>query len=183
MLLKEKKKKCLVYKKYSSSPKSTSPHHPFTPPSTLNYHLALSPPNINIVVEPAGLLIAGQDTIRISHERGEGDLAVDIEGGIATARAPHSDGKVIVLGVAAVVRALQRQRRRRLVRLAGEVVVGLDGSCDAWVGGEKARVVGVEDGEGEARRVLEGDVELAVFARVGEFGVAAYAGGEFGAEV
>lgn len=84
-----------------------------------------------------------------------------------------------------ICRYLQRglYRGTYLVLFTREIIRRLDDAGDACVEIGPARIVGAVDGEAVARSELEGDVDLAVFAGIYDFGFAADFGGEFFIEV
>lgn len=105
---------------------------------------------------------------------GEGDAVVDVEDAVGAAgRVDHArGGDAVGLGVdlaagpdaAAADGGLGRRRvRRRLAEEVGRV----EGACHARVELRVAVVRAVDDGELEAARVLEAQVQLAVLGLVG----------------
>ena len=113
--------------------------------------------------------IGRQDSRRRVRRARQSDLTVDVQQSLRTTRTPD-DTRILRLIVNEVVLTHGTGEiglSRGLSRLTAEIIGRFLGPGDTFIQTDVAAVVGAEDGELKPARVMDADVQLAVFAVFG----------------
>jgi len=147
-------------------------------------HLARVPDNVDLLRQGDGRIVVRDHARGAAVGAGQGDAVVDVEDGVAAlaARARVVGGrKVRLLGVDLAVGPNAAARDGggaggRVGRVSAEVVGRVEGARDALVELGEAVIGAVGDGEAEAGRVPQAQVQLAVLGAVLDAGAGADVG-------